>query len=323
MPGLTALVLLGFVAYGFAWYQGAIDGNFTVLLFAAVVVSGVYWLAEKLVFAPRRRKAQADLTQQIAVQQDAARTTGVAPDVQSLELQRSSVLEQPWWLDWTAGLFPVLVVVFLLRSFVFEPFKIPSGSMIPTLLVGDLIVVNKYTYGLKLPIVNTRLTSGNSVARGDVIVFRYPPKPSVDFIKRVIGRPGDKIAYLNKTITLNGVPVPQQKRDDFLDKDTSQYFEHFVETFDARAHEVIVDPKRAAFVSAASEFPVSQKKFCQYSVEGIACEVPAGHYFVMGDNRDNSLDSRYWGFVPEENIVGKAVLVWMNFGDLGRIGPIH
>ena len=216
-----------------------------------------------------------------------------------------------------------MIVVFLLRSFVFEPFKIPSGSMIPTLLIGDLIVVNKYTYGLKLPIANTRLTQGKAVQRGDVVVFRYPPNPNVDFIKRVIGLPGDKISYLNKQLTLNDKPVPLQKMDDFFDKDLSAYFEQYTETLEGHDHRIIVDPKRASFIGDTPDFPLAQKSLCQYSVEGVSCEVPPGHYFVMGDNRDNSADSRYWGFVPDQNIVGKAVLVWMNFGNPSRIGAIQ
>jgi len=206
---------------------------------------------------------------------------------------------------------------------VFEPFKIPSGSMIPTLLIGDLIVVNKYTYGLKVPIANTRLTQGEPVKRGDVVVFRYPPNPNMDFIKRVIGLPGDKISYLNKQLMLNGQPVPQQKLDDFFDKDLSAYFEQYTETLGDHAHRIIVDPKRAAFIGDTPDFPLAQKSLCQYSVTGVSCEVPPGHYFVMGDNRDNSADSRYWGFVPDQNIVGKAVVVWMNFGNPSRIGTIQ
>lgn len=323
MPILTGVVLLGFVAYCVAWMRGAIEGNFTVLLFAAVVVTGLYWVFEKLVFAPRRRQAAVQLDATIAERQVQAQQQGITADVQSLEQQRTRSLEQPWWLDWTAGLFPVLVVVFLLRSFAFEPFKIPSGSMIPTLLIGDYIVVNKFTYGLKLPIANTQMTEGEPVKRGDVIVFRYPPKPSVDFIKRVIGVPGDKVGYLNKKLTVNGVPVPQDKLDDFLDKDLSQYFEHYRESIDGRQYDIIVDPRRAAFVGDTPEFPPEQKQHCKYSVEGVSCEVPAGQYFVMGDNRDNSMDSRYWGFVPQQNIVGKAVFVWMNLGNWGRIGSIR
>jgi signal peptidase I len=235
---------------------------------------------------------------------------------------------QPWWLDWTAGLFPVIAVVFLLRSFLFEPFKIPSGSMIPTLLVGDLILVNKYHYGLRLPVVNIKLTEGNAVQRGDVMVFRYPPKPSLDYIKRVVGVPGDEVAYLNKQLTINGQPVAKAARADFFDEDSMRYIPQFEEKLPlgsqapemtgVRTHNLLNDKDRPAFIPGADEFAF--KENCRYTVEGVTCRVPAGHYFMMGDNRDNSLDSRYWGFVPEKNIVGKAFLVWMNFGNFKRIG---
>jgi signal peptidase I len=228
---------------------------------------------------------------------------------------------QPWWLDWTAGLFPVIAIVFVLRSFLFEPFKIPSGSMIPTLLVGDLILVNKFTYGLRLPVVNTKLTDGTPPRRGDVMVFRYPPKPSLDYIKRVIGVPGDEVAYLNKRLTINGQPVPTTQLPDYFDRDAMRYFKQFQETIGDKTHRLLNDDERPAFVPGVEEFPFKQN--CRYSVEGVVCKVPEGHYFMMGDNRDNSLDSRYWGFVPDKNIVGKAFLIWMNFGDFKRIGAFE
>ena len=231
------------------------------------------------------------------------------------------MLAQPWWLDWTAGLFPVILIVLMLRSFVFEPFKIPSGSMIPTLLIGDLILVNKFTYGLKLPVVNTRLTDGKPVQRGDVIVFRYPPQPSVDYIKRVVGLPGDEVAYLNKQLTVNGQPVPTTASSDFFDESTMEYFKQFDEQLGVKNHRVIVDDRRPAFIAGAFDFP--HKDNCRYSVEGVTCKVPPGQYFVMGDNRDNSLDSRFWGFVPDGNIAGRAFFVWMNFGNLKRIGSFN
>lgn len=323
MQLFTALVLAGFVVYGAAWNQGYVEGNFTVLLFAAVVVSCLYWLAERFLFAPKRKQAMLQMDEAIAAQQAKAQTHGLQSDTQALEKQKLELAQQPWWLDWTAGLFPVLLVVFVLRSFAFEPFKIPSGSMIPTLLVGDLIVVNKYTYGLRMPITHQKLTEGNAVARGDVVVFRYPPKPSIDFIKRVVALPGDKIAYLNKQLTINGQPIAQNKLPDFLDKGESRYFEHYQEQLDGHPHAIIVDPKRSPFITGSADFPEQERKFCQYSVDGVTCEVPPGHFFMVGDNRDNSLDSRYWGFVPQANVVGKAVFVWMNFGDLGRIGAIR
>jgi signal peptidase I len=238
---------------------------------------------------------------------------------------------QPWWLDWTAGLFPVIAVVFVLRSFLFEPFKIPSGSMIPTLLVGDLILVNKYHYGVRLPVINLKITEGNPVQRGDVMVFRYPPKPSLDYIKRVIGVPGDEVAYLNKQLTINGQPVSKAPRTDFFDEDSMRYITQFEEKLPlgtqasemsgVRSHNLLNDKDRPSFIPGTDDFAF--KENCHYTVEGVTCKVPAGHYFMMGDNRDNSLDSRYWGFVPEKNIVGKAFFVWMNFGSLSRIGAFQ
>jgi signal peptidase I len=193
--------------------------------------------------------------------------------------------------------------------------------MIPTLLVGDLILVNKFTYGLRLPVLNTRLTQGTPPKRGDVMVFRYPPKPSLDYIKRVVGVPGDEVAYLNKRLTINGQPVELKQLQDFFDADAMRYFKHYQETFADNTHRILNDDERPAFVPGAEDFPFRQN--CRYSVEGVVCKVPEGHYFMMGDNRDNSLDSRYWGFVPDRNIVGKAFLIWMNFGNLKRIGSFE
>lgn len=319
MPFLTACILAAFVGYGAAWYLGFIEGNFALLLLLATVVSGAFWLAERFVFLPRRRAAaEALASEQARREADLARQGIHQVDTVDVAAARERILAQPWWLDWTAGLFPVIAVVFLLRSFVFEPFKIPSGSMIPTLLIGDLILVNKFTYGLKLPVANTRLTAGNPVQRGDVVVFRYPPKPSVDYIKRIVGVPGDEVSYLNKRLTINGQPVATTAVSDFFDESVMEYFKQFDEQLGVKNHRIIVDARRPAFIAGADEFKYREN--CRYSVEGVTCKVPEGHYFAMGDNRDNSLDSRYWGFVPDANIVGKAFFVWMNFGDLKRIG---
>jgi signal peptidase I len=318
MPVLTAAVLAAFAGYAGAWYLGIVEGNFALLLFLATVVTGVYWLAERLVFLPRRRQAAALLETQAAQRKSELAARGIAPVDADLAAARQRILMQPWWLDWTAGLFPVIIAVFVLRSFLFEPFKIPSGSMIPTLLVGDLILVNKYTYGLRLPVLNTRLTDGTPPARGDVMVFRYPPKPSLDYIKRVVGVPGDEIAYLNKKLTINGQPVSKTAVPEFFDEDAMRYFKQFEEDLGGKRHRLLNDDNRPAFVEGATDFPF--KDNCRYSVEGVTCRVPQGYYFMMGDNRDNSLDSRYWGFVPDKNIVGKAFLVWMNFSSLKRIG---
>jgi len=322
MPILTALILAAFVGYGAAWYGGAIEGNFPLLLLAATIVTGLYWLAERLWFLPQRRRvAQQAVDAAQARRQELARQGIEQVDVHLDDAARQQHLAQPWWLDWTAGLFPVVLIVFLLRAFVFEPFKIPSGSMIPTLRVGDLILVNKFTYGLKLPVFDTRLTQGKPIQRGDVVVFRYPPNPSVDYIKRVIGVPGDEVAYLNKQLTVNGQPMPRTAAPDFLDESTMEYFKQFDEDLGTKKHRIIIDDRRPAFIAGADGF--KNQDNCRYTVEGVTCKVPPGHYFMMGDNRDNSLDSRYWGFVPDANIVGKAFFVWMNFGDLKRIGSFN
>ena len=319
MQGLTAAVLAAFAAYAGAWFLGLVEGNFALLLFLATVVTGVYWLAERFVFLPRRRAAAARMEADLAARRASLAAQGITQtDNVDLSAARDKLLAQPWWLDWTAGLFPVILAVFVLRSFLFEPFKIPSGSMIPTLLVGDLILVNKFAYGVRLPVVNTKLSEGTPPARGDVMVFRYPPRPSLDYIKRVVGVPGDEVAYLNKRLTINGQPVSKEPLADYFDRDGMRYSRQFQENLAGRQHRILNDDDRPAFIPGAEDFPFREN--CRYSVEGVTCKVPAGHYFVMGDNRDNSLDSRYWGFVPDRNIVGKAFFVWMNFSDLKRIG---
>ena len=323
MPILTSFVLAGFAAYIGAWLLGRIEGNFALLLFIATVVTGLYWLAERFYFLPRRHKAAQALEQSAAERRKALQEKGInrVDGDGDISKAQATLLMQPWWLDWTAGLFPVILVVFVLRSFLFEPFKIPSGSMIPTLLIGDLILVNKFTYGIRLPVVNTKITEGNAPQRGDVMVFRYPPQPSVDYIKRVVGVPGDEVAYLNKRLTINGKEVPTTAQPDFFDESTMRYFKQLEETLGAQPHRVLNNPDAPAFVQGAANFPYRDN--CRYSVEGVVCKVPQGHYFMMGDNRDNSLDSRYWGFVPDQNIVGKAFFVWMNFGNLRRIGAFN
>jgi len=320
MSTLTAFVLAAFAGYGGGWYLGLIEGNFALLLLLATLVTGIYWVAERLVFLPRRQQAaQALETSQTQKREELARM-GIRADETDLSQAKAQILRQPWWLDWTAGLFPVILVVFVLRSFLFEPFKIPSGSMIPTLLINDLILVNKFHYGVRLPVANTRITEGTPPQRGDVIVFRYPPKPSLDYIKRIVGAPGDEVAYLNKQLTVNGQPLKRQALPEFFDEDALRYSKQFQEsTADGkRSYRILIEDDRPAFIPGAEDFKFREN--CRYSTEGVSCKVPPGHFFVMGDNRDNSLDSRYWGFVPEANIVGKAFFVWMNFGNLKRIG---
>ncbi len=321
MGSITAVVLAAFVGYGAAWYFGAVEGNFSLLLFMATVVTGIYWIAERLYFLPQRRKAVIALDEAAARRVADLSAKGITQVDDNTSEARTRLIMQPWWLDWTAGLFPVIVVVFLLRSFLFEPFKIPSGSMIPTLLINDLILVNKFHYGVRLPVINTKILDNNSPQRGDVMVFRYPPKPSLDYIKRVVGVPGDEVAYLNKKLTVNGKPLSKTAQPDFFDEDSMRYAKQFEETTGARRYRILNDDDRPAFIPGVEDFPF--KDNCRYSSEGVVCKVPQGHYFMMGDNRDNSLDSRYWGFVPEKNIVGKAFFVWMNFGNLKRIGTFN
>ncbi|MET3512576.1 signal peptidase I [Pseudacidovorax sp. 1753] len=324
MPILTSLILAAFAGYIGAWYVGAVEGNFALLLFLATVVTGLYWLAERLVFLPRRRKAaQAFEATQAQRREELARQGIDRLDTDDGGKTRERLLAQPWWLDWTAGLFPVILVVFLLRSFVAEPFKIPSGSMMPTLLTGDLILVNKFTYGLRLPVLGTKITEGTPLARGDVVVFRYPPQPSMDYIKRVVGVPGDEVSYQNKRLTINGQPVSKDPLPDYFDEDTMRYSKQYSEKLGAVDHRILNDETRRAGLSDAEIMAFPNRENCRYSVEGFVCKVPTGQYFMMGDNRDNSLDSRYWGFVPDQNVVGRAFFVWMNFGNLKRIGPFH
>jgi len=322
MSALTAALYGALALYLGGWFLGFWVGNFALLLFLLSVVTGAYWLAERFHFLPARQAAAAALVAQQAARRAELTKLGIAKVDDDVGEAREKLLMQPWWLDWTAGLFPVIVGVFVLRSFLFEPFKIPSGSMVPTLLVGDLILVNKFEYGVRLPVLNKKIIANQDPARGDVVVFRYPPDPRLDYIKRVVGVPGDEIVYQNQKLTLNGKPVPMQSLGEFYDEDSLRYAPQFSEKLGDQDHRILVDPKRSSFFGSESpKFLFAEN--CRYSAEGLTCKVPQGHYFVMGDNRDNSQDSRFWGFVPDENLVGRAFFVWMNFGNLGRIGGFH
>ncbi len=225
---------------------------------------------------------------------------------------------EPWWVDYSRSFFPVILVVFLLRSFIVEPFRIPSGSMLPTLFIGDFILVNKFSYGIRLPVVNWKVLDVGEPQRGDVLVFRYPKDPSVDFIKRLVGLPGDRISYVKKRLTINGTPVESVAMADFINRERYQVTHQFTEQFGDRTHRILIDPDAPDMPPFLEQFP--HRENCSYTAESVTCTVPPGHYFMMGDNRDNSQDSRVWGFVPDTNVVGRAFYIWMNFGDMGRIG---
>ena len=261
--------------------------SFAAFLLALLVVTGAVWLLE----------------------------------ISFLGRKRAKGAKQPWWVEYSVSFFPVILIVFLLRSFLVEPFKIPSSSMVPTLLVGDFILVNKFTYGIRLPVANKKIVELGSPRHGDVMVFRYPEDPTLDYIKRVIGLPGDRIDYRNKRLAINGVAVQEHQVDDYLSKERMQFSRRYVETIDGVEHQILLDEDAPAFISPSRAFAHSGN--CNYNINGLTCTVPPGHYFVMGDNRDNSSDSRVWGFVPDENIVGRAFFIWLNLNELGRFGSFR
>jgi signal peptidase I len=298
--------------------------NFALILFVLMVITGVIWCLDVFYLAKQRRAA-ADR----ALAEYDARTAKLTADGIKLDNTTSRAeieaanLRQPTWVEYSGSFFPVIALVFFLRSFLYEPFKIPSMSMVPTLQVGDLILVNKFTYGIRLPIINKKIVELNDPKRGDVMVFKYPRDMSQDYIKRVIGVPGDKITYENKRLTVNGKPVEYTPLEDYLNEESLTYSKQFKENLTGTEHRVIVtEAAPTVNLSDVKDFPHSEA--CTYRYEGFTCVVPAGNYFMMGDNRDNSADSRYWGFVPDKNIVGKAFFVWMNLGNpLKRIGSIQ
>ncbi|MEM5368866.1 signal peptidase I [Paraburkholderia azotifigens] len=293
--------------------------NFALILFVLVIITGVAWVADKLVFLPQRRRAADAAVAEFDNQQARIGERFADENAPATRARlRDDKLRQPWWLEYTASFFPVILVVFVVRSFVVEPFKIPSGSMVPTLLVGDFILVNKYDYGIRLPITNTKITEGRPLQRGDVVVFRYPKDESVDYIKRVIGLPGDIVSYEDKKLTINGKPVPEAPLPDYFDEERIGYAKQFEEDIDGRKSRILNNPAVPPFIVGAEDYPYRDN--CKYDAHGVTCKVPPGNYFMMGDNRDNSADSRYWGFAPDKNIVGRAFFIWMNFSNLKRIG---
>ncbi|NYS61420.1 signal peptidase I [Vreelandella salicampi] len=252
--------------------------DFSLLLVIAVALSGIVYLLDALIWRRRRReraeKAEADTIE------------GLDPQ------SREKLLKEPWPVDYARSFFPVLLVVLVVRSFIVEPFQIPSGSMRPTLEVGDFILVNKFAYGLRLPVAHTEILDVSEPERGDVMVFRFPEEPSVNFIKRVVGLPGDRIRYEGKQLYINGEAVPKVLLEEAPEASPQQLL--LAEEMGDAEHRIYNNPRD----------PGPQLR---------TVVVPEGHYFTMGDNRDHSNDSRYWGFVPEENIVGRAFAVWMHW----------
>jgi len=244
--------------------------NFPLLLVIATAVTGLIWLIDLLFFAPKRKASMRDENGEL-----------------------------PILVEYVQSFFPVLLVVLVLRSFLFEPFRIPSGSMIPTLLIGDFILVNKFSYGVRLPVIHTKILDTGSPERGDVAVFRYPQDPGLDYIKRVVGLPGDTVVYENRQFIVNGELMPTGDDAPYM----SPISESLVvgatqrtETLGTASHEIL---------EFTEEFPKRSNVF----------EVPEGHYFMVGDNRDRSNDSRFWGYVPEENLVGEAKYIWMHWNE--------
>ncbi|WP_235950866.1 signal peptidase I [Permianibacter fluminis] len=272
--------------------------DFSLILFVATSICGAIWLFDALMLAPRRRLA-------VAASGAAASESGAAAT--------SAVLaKEPALVEQAKSFFPILLAIFLLRSFLFEPFRIPSGSMKPTLVEGDFILVNKFSYGIRLPVVNKKVVALSDPARGDVVVFRFPENPSQDFIKRVVGLPGDRIRYADKTLFVEpackvpaGTACPQPFKVDRELVAAAGFDDNGVpadvwqEQLGEHKHQLLIHPDRVDM----------EPYFYQHRNEWV---VPEGHYFALGDNRDRSHDGRYWGFIPDENLKGRAVAVWLH-----------
>jgi len=294
--------------------------NFALLLFVLTAVTGVVWLLDRLVLEGRRRaRARAETAAYDAQSRGSLRVNEQAL-AESQKAREAKALREPGWVEYSKAFFPVLLVVFLLRSFLAEPFKIPSSSMRPTLEVGDFILVNKFVYGIRLPILEKKIVPLGDPQRGDVVVFRYPLNPSQDFIKRVVCVGGDTVEYRDKRLTVNGKAWPQAADGSYsyLEGLRFETLERSVEQTDgdsARAHTIGINAQALpVYKQNVRPFPHSDN--CDYNDRGFVCKVPPGYYWMMGDNRDNSDDSRYWGFVPDDHIRGKAFFIWFNWDDI-------
>ncbi len=266
--------------------------DFSALLVVLTFVSGIIWLLDYIFLLPRRKERLA------------------APGSDIDEELAESIIKPPVLVDYARSFFPIFLIVLLLRSFLIEPFRIPSNSMMPTLLTGDFILVNKYDYGIRLPMINKKVFSIGDPERGDVMVFRFPEDDKTPFIKRVVAVPGDQITYTDKTLFVNGIKIEQEKIGVYQGVGSGTGMtgaELLQENLDPVLHSILVSPDRRS------------KEIKDFVV-------PEGEYFVMGDNRDNSLDSRFWGTVPDKNIIGRAFRIWMYWDskskgmDWGRIG---
>lgn len=262
--------------------------DFQAAMALALLATGLIWAADAMVLKPRREREAAALLDR------------EGEKIDEEKLQR--IRRQPMLVEYARSFFPIILIVLLLRSFLVEPFRIPSGSMMPTLLAGDFILVNKFTYGARLPVLGTEIFEVGEPRRGDIAVFRYPNDPSIDYIKRIVGLPGDRIRYANKTLYINGRKAEQEYLGVYTGVGPGLSMSGASlrkERLDEMEHEILIQTRRRI---AEGDFVV-----------------PEGHYFVMGDNRDNSNDSRFWGPVPEENLVGEAFMIWMSW-DSARSG---
>lgn len=243
--------------------------DFAAFLVLLTFVSGAIWLFDSLFLAKSRNEKS----------------------------EQGATIADPWPVEFAKSFFPIFLIVLILRSFIVEPFRIPSASMMPTLLIGDFILVNKYDYGIRLPVLNTKVYGDHTPERGDIVVFRYPEDDKTPYIKRVIGLPGDELVYEDKTLYINGEEVKETHLGDYTGQDSDNLAmfgsQTYAEDLTGVTHRILEVPGRTP--------------------KNISVIVPKGHYFVLGDNRDNSKDSRYWGFVPDENLMGRAFMIWMNW----------